>query len=151
MPSGWFARDPNTLRRVGHVLLHLPFATPRNPRQIILADDYFQLLKIPVDRITQVVIKSAEKLFGSMPFALPKTPPSLSYILIIIELSFVLSLEQLLKHQNLENYFESKVPSLKEYARTKAISSTKVPTSRLLANVMQLLQRCAYCLFTIRG
>ncbi|CAG7882738.1 unnamed protein product [Brassica rapa] len=110
---GWFARDPNTLRRVGHVLLHLPFATPRNPRQIILADDYFQLLKIPVDRITQVVIKSAEKLFG----------------------------KQLLKHQNLENYFESKVPSLKEYARTKAISSTKVPTSRLLANVMQLLQR----------
>ncbi|KAL0788094.1 hypothetical protein Bca101_004340 [Brassica carinata] len=110
---GWFARDPNTLRRVGHVLLHLPFATPRNPRQIILADDYFQLQKIPVDRITQVVIKSAEKLFG----------------------------RQLLKHQNLENYFESKVPSLKEFARTKAITSTKVPTSRLLANVMQLFQR----------
>ena len=93
LPSGWFARDPNTLRRVGHVLLHLPFATPRNPRQIILADDYFQLQKIPVDRITQVVIKSAEKLFGSMPFALPKAPPALSYILIRIErviLCFVL-------------------------------------------------------------
>ncbi|KAL0855445.1 hypothetical protein Bca101_060598 [Brassica carinata] len=110
---GWFARDPNTLRRVGLVLLHLPFATQRNPRQIILADDYFQLLKIPVDRITQVVIKSAEKLFG----------------------------RQLLKHQNLENYFESNVPSLKEFARTKDIASAKVPTSRLLANVMQLLQR----------
>ncbi|KAG2315852.1 hypothetical protein Bca52824_018974 [Brassica carinata] len=109
----WFARDPNTLRRVGLVLLHLPFATQRNPRQIILADDYFQLLKIPVDRITQVVIKSAEKLFG----------------------------RQLLKHQNLENYFESNVPSLKEFARTKDIASAKVPTSRLLANVMQLLQR----------
>ncbi|KAG5398401.1 hypothetical protein IGI04_020215 [Brassica rapa subsp. trilocularis] len=110
---GWFARDPNTLRRVGHVLLHLPFATQRNPRQIIVADDYFQLLKIPVDRITQVVTKSAEKLFG----------------------------KQSLKHQSLENYFESKVPSLKEFTRTKAIANTKVPTSRLLANVMQLLQR----------
>ncbi|KAH0927023.1 hypothetical protein HID58_019279 [Brassica napus] len=110
---GWFARDPNTLRRVGHVLLQLPFATQRNPRQIIVADDYFQLLKIPVDRITQVVIKSAEKLFG----------------------------KQSLKHQSLENYFESKVPSLKEFTRTKAIANTKVPTSRLLANVMQLLQR----------
>jgi Asp-tRNA(Asn)/Glu-tRNA(Gln) amidotransferase A subunit family amidase len=110
---GWFARDPNTLRRVGHVLLQLPFATQRNPRQIILADDCFQLLKIPVDRITQVVTKSAEKLFG----------------------------RQLLKHQNLETYFETKVPSLKEFARTKAIANTKVSTSRLLANVMQLLQR----------
>uniref|UniRef100_A0A1J3JFY9 Outer envelope protein 64, chloroplastic n=1 Tax=Noccaea caerulescens TaxID=107243 RepID=A0A1J3JFY9_NOCCA len=110
---GWFARDPNTLRRVGHVLLQLPYATQRNPRQIILADDYFQLLKIPVDRITQVVIKSAEKLFG----------------------------RQLLKHQNLESYFEAKVPSLKEFTRTKAITNTNVPTSRLLGNVMQLLQR----------
>ncbi|XP_010506209.1 PREDICTED: outer envelope protein 64, chloroplastic [Camelina sativa] len=108
---GWFARDPITLHRVGHVLLQLPFATQRNPRQIILADDCFQLLKIPVDRITQVVIKSAEKLFG----------------------------RQLLKHQNFENYIETKVPSLKEFARTKAVA--KVPTSRLLANAMLLLQR----------
>ncbi|KAG7578216.1 Amidase signature (AS) superfamily [Arabidopsis thaliana x Arabidopsis arenosa] len=98
---GWFARDPNTLRRVGHVLLQLPFATQRNPRQIILADDCFQLLNIPVDQITQVVIKSAEKLFG----------------------------RQLLKHQNLENYLETKIPSLKEFARTKAIANTKVSTS----------------------
>ncbi|CAN8269139.1 unnamed protein product [Cochlearia groenlandica] len=110
---GWFARDPTTLRRVGHVLLQLPFATQRNPRQIILADDYFQLLNIPVDRITQVVIKSAEKLFG----------------------------RQLLKHQNLENYFESKVPSLKEFTRTKDIGNPTVSTSKLLANVMQLLRR----------
>ena len=151
MPSGWFARDPNTLRRVGHVLLHLPFATQRNPRQIIVADDYFQLLKFPADRITQVVIKSAEKLFGSMLFALLEVPPS-SYILIIIEISFVLFSEQSLKHQSLENYIESKVPSLKEFTRrTKAIANTKIPTSRLLANVMQLLQRCACRLFTIRG
>ncbi|CAH8355853.1 unnamed protein product [Eruca vesicaria subsp. sativa] len=109
---GWFARDPNTLRRVGHVILQLPFATQRNPRQIILADDYLQLSKLPVDRIKQVVIKSAEKLFG----------------------------RQALKHENLDKYIEAKVPSLKEFCREKANGDSQSPTSRLLANVMQLLQ-----------
>ena len=66
--TGMFAKDPNVLRRVGHVLLQLPYAVQRNPRQIIIADDCFQLLKIPVDRITQAVTKSTEKLFGSMFF-----------------------------------------------------------------------------------
>jgi hypothetical protein len=71
--AGWFAKDPNILRRVGHVLLQLPYAVQRSPRQIIIADDCFQLLKIPVDRVAQVVIKSTEKLFGSMPiFCVPK-------------------------------------------------------------------------------
>ncbi|KAF8105876.1 hypothetical protein N665_0152s0014 [Sinapis alba] len=110
---GWFARDPNTLRRVGHVILQLQFATQRNPRQIILADDYLQLSKIPVDRIKQVVIKSAEKLFG----------------------------RQSLKHENVEKYFEAKVPSLKEFCREKANGDAKPTTSMLLANVMKLLQR----------
>lgn len=64
--AGMFAKDPNVLRRVGHVLLQLPYAVQRNPRQIIIADDCFQLLKIPVDRVTQAVTKSTENLFGSM-------------------------------------------------------------------------------------
>ncbi|XP_010549063.1 PREDICTED: outer envelope protein 64, chloroplastic [Tarenaya hassleriana] len=111
---GWFARDPSTLRRVGHVLLQLPFAAQRNPRQIILVDDFFQLVKIPVDRISEVVIKSAEKLFG----------------------------RQLLKHENLENFFESKVPSLKDFRKRKAIADdAKIPTAKLLGNLMHLLQR----------
>ncbi|KAJ0232494.1 Outer envelope protein 64 [Hirschfeldia incana] len=110
---GWFARDPNTLRRVGHVILQLPFAAQRSPRQIILADDYLQLSKIPADRVSQVVIKSAEKLFG----------------------------RQALKHENLEKYFEAKVPSLKEFCREKANVDAKFTTSMLLVNVMQLLQR----------
>lgn len=63
--AGWFAKDHNVLRRVGHVLLQLPFAVQRNPRQIIIADDCFQLVKVPADRIVQVVIKSTEKVFGS--------------------------------------------------------------------------------------
>ena len=67
--TGWFARDPSVLRRVGHVLLQLPYAVSRSPRQIVIADDCFQEVKIPVDRIVQVVIKSTEKLFGSMFFS----------------------------------------------------------------------------------
>ncbi|KAB1212287.1 Translocon at the outer membrane of chloroplasts 64 [Morella rubra] len=89
---GCFAKDPNILRRVGHVLLQLPYAVQRSPKQIIIADDCFQLLKIPVDRVAQVVIKSTEKLFG----------------------------RQVLKHENIEDYVKSKVPSLKELHSKKS-------------------------------
>lgn len=65
-PAGWFAKDPNILRRVGHVLLQPAFGGQRSPRQIIMAEDCFQLLKIPVDRVAQVVVNSTEKHFGSM-------------------------------------------------------------------------------------
>ncbi|GMY23971.1 translocon at the outer membrane of chloroplasts 64 [Fagus crenata] len=109
---GWFAKDPNILRRVGHVLLQLPYAIQRSPRQIIIADDCFQLLKIPVDRVAQVVIKSTEKLFG----------------------------RQALKHENVEDYLKSKVPSLKEFHSKKSNGEFKTST-RLLANVMHFIQR----------
>lgn len=68
--AGMFAKDPNVLRRVGHVLLQLPYAVQRNPRQIIIADDCFQLLKIPVDRVTQAVTKSTENLLAVCFYAL---------------------------------------------------------------------------------
>lgn len=68
-PAGWFAKDPDILRRVGHVLLQVPFAVQRSPRQMILADDCFQLLKIPIDRVSQVVIRATEKLYGSKFFS----------------------------------------------------------------------------------
>ena len=54
------------LRRVGYVMMQLQFAASRNPRQIVIADDCFELLKIPVDRVAQPVIRSTEKIFGSM-------------------------------------------------------------------------------------
>ena len=37
----WFARDPNILRHVGHVLLQLPLSDFRQRRCILVADDYF--------------------------------------------------------------------------------------------------------------
>lgn len=110
---GWFAKDPNVLRRVGHVLLQLPYAVQRSPRQIIIADDCFQLLKIPVDRVAQVVIKSTEKLFG----------------------------KQVLKHENVEDYLRSKVPSLKDFHSKKSNGELKTFSTRLLANVMRSLHR----------
>ncbi|KAJ4848375.1 Outer envelope protein 64, chloroplastic [Turnera subulata] len=110
---GWFAKDPATLRRVGHVLLQLPFGVQRSPRQIIIADDFFQLLKFPSDRITQVVIKSTEKHFG----------------------------RQVLKHEILEEYIYSKVPTLKEFHNKKKNGESKASVIGYLANIMQLLHR----------
>lgn len=110
---GWFATDPNVLRRVGHVLLQVPFAVQRNPRSIIIANDCFQLLNIPVDRVTQVVIKSTEKLFG----------------------------RQVLKHENIGDYIGSSVPSLKSFHSKKSNGEVKSSSLRLLANVMLSVRR----------
>ncbi|XP_024990075.1 uncharacterized protein LOC112524477 isoform X2 [Cynara cardunculus var. scolymus] len=110
---GWFATDPSILRRVGQVLLQVPFAVQRNPRNVIIADDCFQLSKIPMDRLTQVVIRSMESLFG----------------------------KQVLKHEILGDYIASKVPSLKALDSKKSNGDVKFSSLRSLANVMQLLRR----------
>ncbi|XP_057951934.1 translocon at the outer membrane of chloroplasts 64 [Malania oleifera] len=108
---GWFARDPNTLHRVGHVLLQLPFAVQRTPKHFIVADDCFQVLKISVDRVAQVVIKSVEMLFG----------------------------RQVLKHENLERYLINKVPSLKAFHDKKTNGELKSSSLKLLANAARFL------------
>ncbi|CAL5215352.1 unnamed protein product [Lathyrus oleraceus] len=110
---GWFAKDPDVLRRVGHILLQAPFVMQRNPRQIIIADDCFQHLNVPLDRTSQVVIKATEKLFG----------------------------KQVLKHINFEDYISSKVSSLKACSIQKSNGVLKSSSLKLLANVMQSLQR----------
>lgn len=63
--TGWFARDPVILNRVGRVLLQLPDVDLVRPSRIIIAEDCFQLSDIPKDRVTQPLVKSVEKLFGS--------------------------------------------------------------------------------------
>lgn len=108
---GWFAKNPDTLCRVGHVLLQLPFGAQRIPRNVIIADDCFQLFDMPVNWLADVVIKSTEKLFG----------------------------RQVLKHENLGNYFASKVPSLKVFRRQKTNGEVKSGSLHLLANAMRLL------------
>ncbi|XP_071715779.1 translocon at the outer membrane of chloroplasts 64-like [Rutidosis leptorrhynchoides] len=110
---GWFAVDPSILRRVGQVLLQVPLAVQRNPRNVIIADDCFQLSKVPVDQLTQVVIRSTESLFG----------------------------KQVLKHENLSDYIASKVPSLKALDSKKSNGDVKFSSLRSLANMMQLIRR----------
>ncbi|KAK2385679.1 translocon at the outer membrane of chloroplasts [Trifolium repens] len=110
---GWFAKDPDILRRVGHILLQAPFVMQRSPRQIIIADDCFQQLNVPLDRSSQVVIKATEKLFG----------------------------KQVVKHINLEDYLSSKVPSLKACSNQKSNGELKSSSLKLLASIMQFLQR----------
>ncbi|OVA01707.1 Amidase [Macleaya cordata] len=110
---GWFAKDPSMLRRVGHVLLQLSYADPRSPRNIVIADDCFQLLKIPMNRVVQVVIKSSEKLFG----------------------------KQVLKHASLGDYLDSKVPSLNQFHNKSKNGELKTSSLRSLANAMLFLQR----------
>ncbi|XP_015957330.1 translocon at the outer membrane of chloroplasts 64 [Arachis duranensis] len=109
---GLFAKDPHILCRVGHVLLQAPFVTHRNPRQIVVADDCFQHLNVPLERSLQVVIKATEKLFG----------------------------RQVLKHINLEDYISAKVPSLKEHSNQNTNGELK-SSLKLLANIAQFLQR----------
>ncbi|KAF6144586.1 hypothetical protein GIB67_006078 [Kingdonia uniflora] len=109
---GWFAKDVGILRRVGHVLLQLPYTNPRSPRNIILADDCFQLLKIPTNRISHVVIKSIENHFG----------------------------KQVLKHANLGDYLDSKVLSLKQFEKN-INGELKISSLISLPSAMQFLQR----------
>ncbi|KAK4350090.1 hypothetical protein RND71_029403 [Anisodus tanguticus] len=110
---GWFAREPSILRRVGHVLLQVPFAAQRNPRNVVIADDCFQSLSFPGDRVSQAVTKAVEKLFG----------------------------RQILRHENLEAYLNSKVPSIKQFAAKKSNGERKSSSTNLLAYAMHILRR----------
>ncbi|KAL1553920.1 Outer envelope protein 64, chloroplastic [Salvia divinorum] len=108
---GWFAKDPSVLRRVSHVLLQVPYAAQRKPRTFVIADDCFQLSKLPADR-AQVVIKSIEKLYG----------------------------RQVLRHENLSDYIKLKVPSLKTFSVIQANGDGKSSPLGMLANAMQIIK-----------
>ncbi|XP_047950087.1 outer envelope protein 64, chloroplastic-like [Salvia hispanica] len=108
---GWFAKDPSVLRRVGHVLLQVPYAAQRNPRTFVIADDCFQLTKVPADR-SQMVTKAIEKLYG----------------------------RQVLRHENLSDYIKLKVPSLKTFSVIQANGDGNSSPLRMLVNAMQVIK-----------
>ncbi|XP_021742471.1 amidase 1-like [Chenopodium quinoa] len=111
---GWFARDPSILKKVGNVLL--PPLDPHlvSPSPIIIAEDCFKLLNIPIDRVKQVLVKSVEKVFGG----------------------------QVLKYMDLGDYVEENVSSLKHFmgqgGDTKEYS---IPSLVSLSSAMRILQR----------
>eukprot|EP00262_Sarcandra_glabra_P014165 TRINITY_DN407_c0_g1_i1.p1 TRINITY_DN407_c0_g1~~TRINITY_DN407_c0_g1_i1.p1 ORF type:complete len:387 (+),score=50.72 TRINITY_DN407_c0_g1_i1:41-1201(+) len=115
---GWFARDPVILCRVGHILLQLPNMDSVQPSSIIIPDDCFQLLSIPSDRVTHVLIKSVEKVFGG----------------------------QIVKHANLGDYISHKVPSLNHFMGTYCDNreGINIPSLLALSNAFRSLQRCEF-------
>ncbi|KAF8394435.1 hypothetical protein HHK36_020643 [Tetracentron sinense] len=111
---GWFARDPAILNRVGRVLLQLPDVDPVRPSQIIIPEDCFRLLNIPSDRVTQVLIKSVEKLFGG----------------------------QVIKQTNLGDYVRDRVPSLRHFMdQGNENQAYNIPSLVALSSAMRSLQR----------
>ncbi|KAF6148734.1 hypothetical protein GIB67_019342 [Kingdonia uniflora] len=111
--SGWFARDPSVLHRVGHVLLQASPVERRRTRQFIVADDCFQFSKVPKQKSIYVVSKATENLSGYKP----------------------------LKHVSIGQYIASNVPSLKEFEETSTNLQYGTSTLKALSNVMILLQR----------
>lgn len=110
---GWFARDPSILHRVGHVLLQLNPVEPRRARRIIVADDLFQLSKVPQQKTIYVVSRATENLSGY----------------------------QLPKHLNFGQYIASNAPSLKAFREQSTNLQNGTSTLKALSSVMFLLQR----------
>ncbi|THG01681.1 hypothetical protein TEA_004409 [Camellia sinensis var. sinensis] len=110
---GWFARDPSILHRVGHILLQLNQVEPRRTRRFIVADDLFQLSKVPKQKTVQVVSCVTENLSGYQ-------PP---------------------KHINFGQYIASNVSSLKGFHEESTNLKNGISTLKALSSVMFLLQR----------
>lgn len=109
---GWFARDPSTLRHVGHVLLQLNPLETRKTRRLLIADDLFQLSKVPKWKTVDVFEQVTEKLSGY----------------------------QTANHINLGQYISSNVPSLKGF-REELKNQNSISNVKALASVMFILQR----------
>ncbi|KAJ4965889.1 hypothetical protein NE237_017738 [Protea cynaroides] len=110
---GWFARDPSTLRHVGHVLLPMSALEPRRARHFIFADDCFQLSNIPKQKSMYVLSQAMENLSGY------QTP----------------------QHLNIDQHIASSVPSLKGFREPSPNVQHGTSNLKALASVMVLLQR----------
>ncbi|KAE8716774.1 Outer envelope protein 64 [Hibiscus syriacus] len=110
---GCFARDASILHRVGHILLQLKAVEPRRGRQLVFADDLFQLSKVPSQKTVHVVSKAVEKLSGYQ-------PP---------------------KHVNFSLFVTSNVPSLKGFLQHSTNLQNGISALLALSSVMVSLQR----------
>ncbi|KAL7002594.1 Amidase 1 [Sarracenia purpurea var. burkii] len=114
MTLGWFARDADILGRVGRVLLNLPVVEPVKPSHVIIAEDCFQLLSIPSDRVITVLVKSVEKLFG----------------------------DHIVKYVCLGDYVKDNVPTLKPFfGKGHENQEYHIASLVALSSVLRLLQR----------
>lgn len=83
---GWFARDPDVLRTVGHVLLQQTYQEAKAPRRFLIAEDCFSLSNMQ-NRQLFVVLNSVEKIYG----------------------------RQVINRFKLGDYLSSKLPTLKRF------------------------------------
>ncbi|CAA2955915.1 amidase 1 isoform X1 [Olea europaea subsp. europaea] len=111
---GWFARDFVILKRVGKVLLKLRDDNPVRFSRLIIAEDCFKLSSIPSERLTEVLISSIEKLYGS----------------------------QKIEYASLGKYVEDNVPSLKYFSNTGTKNQEDIiPSLGALSSARHLLLR----------
>ncbi|RAL49466.1 unnamed protein product [Cuscuta campestris] len=110
---GWFSQDPSILHKVGHTLLQLTPSETKGKRRFLVADDLFQLSKVPTQKTISVVNRAIGKLSGyQMPL-----------------------------HINLGKYIASNVPSLKSFQEESIHQNQGISTLRVLATVMSQLLR----------
>ncbi|XP_074584735.1 outer envelope protein 64, mitochondrial [Curcuma longa] len=111
---GWFARDPSILHCVGHVLLQASPLVLKRTRRFLLADDCFQLLRVPKQRTVDVLSKAIENLSGYQPC----------------------------KHMNISQYLMTNVLSLKEFTEPTPNQGTSI--LKAVSSAMVSLQRCEF-------
>ncbi|WCJ43173.1 Glutamyl-tRNA(Gln) amidotransferase subunit A [Euphorbia peplus] len=114
---GWFSRNPVILNQVGRLLLQYPRTESIRPKQIIIAQDCFQLSSIPNSRVCQVLVKSAEKLYGG----------------------------NVVKDMILGDYVTEKVPSLSHFMSKEVKEQDyNIASLAALSSAMRSLQRCEF-------
>ncbi|CAA6658829.1 unnamed protein product [Spirodela intermedia] len=111
--SGLFAQDVSVLHRVGNVLLQAPSLGPKRKRRFIIADDCFQLSRVPKEKTVHVLSKAIESLSGYQ-------PP---------------------EHVNIGQYIASNVPSLKQFCESSTNIQKGTSALKALSAVMLLIQR----------
>ncbi|CAM0944083.1 unnamed protein product [Alopecurus aequalis] len=110
---GWLARDPQILHRIGDVLLPASAGGLKGKRQLVFADDCFELLKVPNQKTMHVIESAVDTLPGYQ-------PP---------------------KHINIGQYIISNVPTLKEFCEPSTKLQEGNSALKALCTVMLLLQR----------
>ncbi|CAH9130642.1 unnamed protein product [Cuscuta epithymum] len=110
---GWFSHDPSILHKVGQTLLQLSPSETKRTRRFLVADDLFQLSKVPTQKTVYVVNRAVGKLSGY------QTP----------------------LHINLGKYIASNVPSLKGFHGDSTSQNSGISTLRSLSTVMSQMLR----------
>lgn len=111
---GWFARDPDVLRKVGHVLLQQSYLEPKQPRRLLIADDCFSLSDLQNRQLT-VILNSIEEAYG----------------------------RQVISRIKLGDYLSSRLPTLSKFETKQANGKLDPSTSCLISisRAFEALQR----------